>query len=140
MLQLLDELTNAAGRWRQFDPFHRGFANLFDDPFSLTHNSERLPLNVYANEDTVKAVVRAPGWKAEWFNISVEGDKVLLKGETRHERGEDGYAYENLSRVVNLPFRVEPKTVKASYVNGLLTVEMSRREQDKPRKIAVQAA
>jgi len=141
MLQLLDELTNVADRWRPFDRLHRGFADLFTDPFGQALNGERTPINIYANEDALKVVVRAPGWQPEWFDLAVEGSKLYIKGETKHDvQGEGGYAYESLNRMVNLPFRVDANSVQASYANGLLTIDMTRREQDKPRKIAIRTA
>jgi HSP20 family protein len=131
MLQLLDELTYGSP-WRNFDRLHRELSRAFN-PFVVKN---RAPVNVYANEDAVKVLVNIPGWKAEWFELSVEGTKLLLKGEEKDVDHEPM----RLNRVINLPFGIQEDSVAATYKDGMLTVDLKRSEQDKPKKIAIQSA
>ena len=59
------------------------------------------------------------------------------KGETCHRRERPAGEF---VRTLQLPFRADAGGVKASYKNGLLRLTVPRSEEEKPRKIAVQAA
>jgi HSP20 family protein len=95
------------------------------------------PINVYTNDDTVKVVAQMPGWQAEWFDISVEGNQLHLKGESRVNEG-SAKKVRTLSRMVRLPFRAQADRVDASYKNGLLVLDLHKSEEDRPKKIAIQ--
>jgi HSP20 family protein len=49
-------------------------------------------------------------------------------------------AYGTFSRTVQLPFRVDPDKVQARFDNGILQIELERREVDRPKKIEIRAA
>jgi HSP20 family protein len=49
-------------------------------------------------------------------------------------------AYGTFSRTVQLPFRVDPDKVQARFDNGILQIELERREADRPKKIEIRAA
>jgi HSP20 family protein len=136
MLQLLDELTFGSP-WRNFDRLHRELEGFCSPVFKRN----LAPVNVYTRDDAAKVVVTLPGWKAEWFDLSVQGDKLTLSGETRFEdEKNENRSTVRLNRVVNLPFRVKEDGITATYKDGLLTVDLQRHEADKPRKIAINAA
>lgn len=98
----------------------------------------RTLVNVYANEDAARVMVSVPGWNAEWFDLSTEGNRLVIKGESQFEGKNQPKI--TIDRVVNLPFRVDDASVSASYKNGMLQIDLKRAESDKPRKIAVTAA
>jgi HSP20 family protein len=141
-LGIMDELTCASNPWRDFDRFRRDLGQLLPFSFNPFVSRDRSPLNIYTGTDAVKVVVSVPGWNAAWFDLSVKGNKLHLAGKTQFEAVADGEEpiQETLNRVVTLPFRVADDQVQASYRNGLLTIDMVRSEQDKPKKIAIVAA
>jgi HSP20 family protein len=49
-------------------------------------------------------------------------------------------AYGAFSRVVQLPFRIDPDKVQARFNNGVLEIELQRLEADRPRRIEIRAA
>jgi HSP20 family protein len=112
----------------------------FFSPLQLDSRSVdcRALVNVYANNDKARVIVSLPGWKAEWFDLSVEGDHLEVSGKSKYENEQKSEL--NFKRKINLPFRVEDGKVEANYKNGLLTIDLERSEQDKPRKIVVNAA
>jgi len=139
MLQLLDDLS-FTNPWRELDRLSRDLDRIF--PRNMLVSRDRRPLNIYTSDDHAKVVVSVPGWQPEWFDISVVGNKLFIKGETRYEADDGGQnpPQEKLNRVVNLPFRLQEDTVAAAYENGLLAIDLERRESDKPKKIAITAA
>ena len=139
MLQLLDELTT----WNPFREFDRflGMNRVVPDNLSWTGNVNKAPVNVYANDDAVKVMVRIPGWNPEWFDLALEDRQLTIGGETNFEGDEaEGRPHLKLNRVVNLPFRVDSDSVRAVYNRGILTVTMQRSELDRAKKIEIASA
>ena len=137
MLQLLNELTSW-NPWRDLERIQWDMSRWL--PESISGN--RAPVNIYSNGDGLKVVVRIPGWRAEWFDLSVEGNRLELRGEPSKEAVSQDQAapYFSLKRVINLPYRVKTDNVTANYDNGMLIVDLHRHDQDKPKKIKVAAA
>jgi HSP20 family protein len=88
-----------------------------------------------------------PGAEAKDVDISIQGDELTLrakvnvtepaKNEMVHRRERP---YGEFARTLQLPFRAESRNVKAHYRNGILRVTVPRSEEDKPRKVAIEAA
>ena len=49
-------------------------------------------------------------------------------------------AYGRFSRVIQLPFQVDPDRVEARMQDGVLQIELHRPEADKPRRVQIKAA
>ena len=95
------------------------------------------------NEVVVKAEI--PGVKKEDIQISLTGNVMTIKGETRHEEKEekgDYYRCEisrgSFSRMLTLPADVDDTKAKAEVRDGMLEVTLPKLEQAKTRDIKVQ--
>jgi HSP20 family protein len=104
-------------------------------------------MNVWASEDGLTINAEVPGVSAEDIDISVVGETLTLTGErkmdelkesSRYHRQERGYG--KFTRSIQLPFPVDVSQVDASFVNGVLSIDLPRAEEDKPKKIAVKSA
>ena len=85
-----------------------------------------------------------PGMKREDFNIAVEGNRFILRGERKEERKEDkkGYHYSerrygSFARAFTLPVEINAEQVQASYKNGVLEVVLPKSPKEKSKKIEV---
>ena len=103
------------------------------------------PVNLWLGENSVVVTAELPGIGADDVDISVQGDMLTLRGERKPESA-DGASwhrrervYGRFSRSIQLPFRVDHDKVKARFDNGVLEIELTRPEADKPRKISVKA-
>jgi HSP20 family protein len=94
-------------------------------------------------------VVRAelPGLKQEDIQITLVDDTLTLKGERRRESEvhEEGYsrterAYGTFQRTLVLPSVVDAAKVRAKYKDGVLEIELPKKEEAKPREIKVQVS
>jgi HSP20 family protein len=104
-------------------------------------------MNVWSSPDGIVIDAELPGVDPKDVDISVVGDELTLrgrvnaqdtgKGETWHRRERPSGEF---SRRLQLPFRAEAGAVKATYKNGVLRLIVPRREEEKPKKIAVEAA
>jgi HSP20 family protein len=97
-------------------------------------------------EDDKRLVVRLelPGMDKTDFDIEVSNDQLLVRGEKRFEReSTEGRwrllqcAYGAFHRAVALPVPVKGDEARATYVNGVLRVELPKAEPGQPRTISV---
>lgn len=132
MKHLVKHLANAS--FLDLDWIDREF-NRFIEPLQSAHASR---INIYNKDGEAKVLVSLPGWKGEWFDISVENNKLHIKGESKFEGPEERNF--SLNRTVNLPFRIDNDLVEANYTNGLLEINIKRAAEDAPRKIKINVA
>ena len=111
----------------------------------VAHNDT--PLAIWIGEEGGKIRMPLPGIAPDKLDISVLGEVVTLRGQRDAEpaSSDESYLRRELhhgafNRRVKLPFRVDAQAVKASYVDGILTVTLPRLAADKPQHINVQAA
>lgn len=134
--------------WREMDRLQREMNRLFDTSFSRgTRTPTGYPaLNIWTSEEDAVITAEVPGLDPEDLEISVMGETLTLSGErkpddlpegARYHRRERGYG--RFTRSVQLPFQVDADNVEASFEHGVLTIHLPRSEEEKPRKIAVQA-
>jgi HSP20 family protein len=103
-----------------------------------------LPLNVYEEGDNYVVETHLPGLKPEDVDVSVEGNTLTIRGETKAEteRKERNYLmrehrYGRFERSLRLPDTVDPNRAQANFENGVLRLSFPKTEQAKPRKIAI---
>lgn len=103
------------------------------------------PINIYNQGDKAVLLAEVPGVKAEDIELTVLGDSVTLKCERTEQTKEDERYYRkerptgSFMRTVTLPDAVDPDSVKAEYLNGVLKVEMSKAKEAKAKKIQIKS-
>ncbi len=104
------------------------------------------PIDVYqtTNEVVVKAAL--PGKKPEEVDITITGDILTIKGETKAEEKierEDylyrEHRYGTFNRSVTLPSGLNTDKAEADFNNGILTLTIPKSEETKPKQIKVKA-
>lgn len=86
-----------------------------------------------------------PGVASESLDVTVSGRELTIKGERsapesgerryhRHERG-----FGTFSRTVELPGEVDAEALSASLKHGVLTIELTKAAESKPKQIQVKA-
>jgi HSP20 family protein len=145
----------AAGALTRFSPGEKSqlpAGSEVDDPPFLPGAASWAMLGGDVFEDERRVVVRleAPGMEREDFDVQVIGEALVVRGEKKFERetsegGSEGRwrvlqcAYGSFHRSVPLPAPVQADAAKASYRNGVLRVELPKREAAAPqaRRIAI---
>lgn len=94
------------------------------------------------NELVVKADL--PDVNEKEIDIRVENNLLTVRGERKFEKNvsEDNYlrverTYGSFSRSFSLPNTINAEAIKAEYKNGVLTVNLPKREESKPRQVKV---
>ena len=109
-------------------------------------------MDLVENADAYVATVELPGVRKEDIDVQVNGKVLTIKGvrhdETRDEdkNREDVRVYRQESmygefqRSISLPVAADPSKVSARLEQGVLTLELPKREELKPKKIDVKIA
>lgn len=107
--------------------------------------ARRYPLvNVGETEDGYRVVALAPGVDPTSFEVTVKDNILTVAGEKRPTEGIGAEQYHRSERAVGrfvrsleMPSPVDPEKVRATYNNGLLTIELEKHAAAKPRQIPV---
>lgn len=104
-----------------------------------------LAAEIKETDNDVVVRVEAPGMEADEFDIEVQDQHLVVKGEKRISRDSDeGHyhiterAYGYFERVLPLPAGVEDSDATASYRRGVLTVCLPKHSSAVSRRIDVQ--
>jgi HSP20 family protein len=88
--------------------------------------------------------VELPGLTKEDIDVSLEANVLTVSGERRFTKDESKETYHRLerfygkfSRSFRLPRKVDAGSVKASFADGLLVLELPKTEESRPRHIAI---
>ena len=88
--------------------------------------------------------VDLPGLSKADIGLTVEEENLTLSGERNFAAPTEGETYNRVersfgkfSRTFQLPANADTTDVKANFRDGVLTIELSKREEAKPREIIV---
>ena len=105
------------------------------------------PYGVDIREDQDHFYVEAelPGFKKDEVDVTLEDQTLTISAERRSEKTEEKKGelllnerrYARFLRSFTLPPTVNDQTVNAKLSDGVLTITLNKREETKPRKIAV---
>jgi HSP20 family protein len=117
----------------------------FDDFFNMSWPTEELrnletftpALNVRENESAYFVEAELPGVDKEGIDVTIKDNTLFLKGEkkTFNEETKEDYhhierTYGSFHRAVPLAKDADAEKVKADFKNGLLTIEIGKKDQD----------
>lgn len=98
------------------------------------------------HEDADNFIIRAelPGLKREDIEVSLQDGALIISGERKSEKVEEGVEihrqerfYGKFQRALTLPTPVAVDKVKAQYKDGVLTITLPKTEEAKPKQIDV---
>ena len=106
-------------------------------------------VNIREADDKYWLEVAAPGMRKEDFKVMLEDGMLTVSTEQKQEneaKDEHGrytkreFSYHSFSRSFRLPDSCEPEHIQARYVDGVLHLEIPKKEEAKrraPRQIAI---
>ena len=137
-------------RTNPFEDLRRMEARLFEPffrfPFFAEENRGTAwnpPVDVVEEQDKLILKMEIPGIDEKDLRITFEDGLLSVSGERQFERKEDrNYhrierAYGSFTRSFSLPRTVDGAQIAASYRNGVLEIEVPKREDAKPKQIAI---
>jgi HSP20 family protein len=125
---------------------------LFNDGFERRGEESSLTawapaVDIYETEHELVVKADLPEIDPKDLDIRVENNILTIRGERKFEKKvkEDNYlrverAYGSFARSFTLANTVNSDAIKADYQNGVLTLNIPKREEAKPKQIKVNVA
>ena len=96
-------------------------------------------VNIQETEDNFLVEVAAPGKAKEDFNIELDNDVLTISSESKKENTEEEkgkftrreFSYSTFKRAFSLPETVDSAKINASYENGVLLINLPKKEEAK---------
>lgn len=132
---------------------HLAFNNLLGDVFpqmpSLYKHDVRqaVPVNIRETEKEYLLEVVAPGLKKEDFAVNLDKNLLTVSAETKEETVNEGekqirkeFRFQGFKRSFTLDEKINADGISAQYVNGILTLNLPKKEEVKPatKQITIQ--
>jgi HSP20 family protein len=102
------------------------------------------PVDIAEEKDRILITAELPGFKEDEIEIQAENGMLTLRGERKFEKETDSRSYHRVERSYgqfvrsfSLPNNVDRERIRADFSNGLLKVELPKREDAKPRTIKI---
>jgi HSP20 family protein len=127
---------------KSFDGLFRDFFQEFPSTLSKAVREEVFqfpPVNITEKPDSYLAELAAPGFEKADFKINVEGNTLTISTSKKEEKSESTdkairkeYSYKAFQRSFTLDDKINVENITASYENGILKVNLPKREETKP--------
>jgi HSP20 family protein len=141
-------------RWQPFSDMvtlRQAMDRLFEDGFvrpsqliATFGDGAGTPIDMYQTDESVVVKATLPGIKPEEVDITISGDTLTIKGETRTEKEvkKENYfrqeiSYGAFNRNILLPSSLQTDKADATFENGVLTLNIPKAEDAKPKQIKV---
>ncbi len=137
--------------FRGMDQLRREMDRLWDQAYGSERQRRRAGvfplLNISEDQDHVYVRAELAGVRPEDIDITLEENKLLLRGERKIPTEEKVVGYHrrereagSFRRVVRLPDRLDASKVEAVFKDGILTITLAKPEEVKPKQITVKTA
>ena len=102
------------------------------------------PMDLSETDSTYRVRVDLPGVRRENVKVNTEGNRLTISGERQREKREDGRDFLRVERsagsfyrAMTLPAGIDSDKAKASFENGVLTIEMPKIEKKTTKQIKI---
>src|SRR5262245_46172282 len=135
--------------FRELNMFPGRFARFLDKDWDKAMSTKEWnqSVDIFENENNIVVKVEVPGMNAKDFDVRIENNVLMVKGERKFEKEtkEENYhrverEYGSFSRSFELPTRVTEDKVTAEYKDGILKIVLPKKEEVKPKSIKIEAA
>lgn len=132
---------------------NRAFPTFWDDFFdnrwanhtTPAFNGMHLPaVNIREDDEGYTLELAVPGMDKEDFKIDLDHDLLSISSEeksTSEDQDKDGkytrkeFSYRSFKRTFTLPETVDREAIKASYKDGVLFINIPKKEEAKPKPV-----
>lgn len=141
-------MMNDFGSFMRFqNEMNRLFESFFDDMPSQRSYAAGYPgVNLWEDGDSAYVEAELPGLGMDDVEVLVTGNEVTINGERKMPEQENvSYhrrerALGRFTRTLTLPWEIDADKVQAKLVDGVLTVQLPKRESCKPKKVKLLSA
>ena len=139
-------------RWNRFrntSNLQEQVNRLFESSFPAKGEASALTtwapaVDIYETENELVIKADLPEVNEQELDVRVENNTLTIGGERKFDDKvkEENYlrverSYGSFSRSFSLPTTVNTEAIKAEYKNGVLTVELPKRAESKPKQVKI---
>ena len=115
--------------------FYPQIPSLFKDDFR-----QAIPVNVKERQTEYVLEIIAPGFEKEDFEVSLDKNLLTVSGSKKEIGNKEGeklvrneYEFKAFKRSFTLDEKIAAESISAQYVNGVLSLNLPKREEVKPQ-------
>jgi HSP20 family protein len=135
--------------FREYRALQDRFSRAYGSSVPARRDEESLgtwlpPVDVAEDKDRIVLTAELPGFREDQIEIQMENGVLTLRGERKFEEEKEGRSYHRLERSYGqfvrsftLPSNVNREAIEANFSDGLLEIELPKREEAKPRQIRI---
>src|SRR4051812_3158312 len=123
---------------RVFQDFNRGSDEL------TTSGSFVPAVDIYEDANGITLKMEVPGVSQQDINVSLENNTLTVSGERKFEKNEKEENFHRIelrygafTRSFSLPNTVDVEKAHANYENGILSIQLAKKAEAKPKQIKV---
>jgi HSP20 family protein len=125
---------------------HRDFADMFENFFNDSFLSDRMisrvpAVNIAESEGQYHIELAAPGLKKDDFKLDLDRNVLTISAEKTSEQEDNQrqynkreYSYTSFVRSFTLPDSADDAQIDASYSDGVLKIDVAKKEEAKSVK------
>jgi len=120
------------------------FSPAFFEGFGRFSQDWRPSVDISENDEKIIVKAEIAGMKKDDIHDSLKNDVLTIEGEKTANRDEEQdnlhiseRRYGKFIRSFKLPAQVDRKKIEASYKDGVLTLELPKTEEAKPKEIEI---
>jgi len=144
----ISRFIDNGNRVKTLDPWVNNLIdNLFYDASASGRSISKAPaVNVAETKEGFQVEFAVPGFNKDEFKINVEKDLLTVSGEHKAEDLEESkkysrkeFSYSSFKRSFTLPETVDVNKIEANYKDGVLSLLVGKKEEEKPviKEIAI---
>jgi HSP20 family protein len=132
---------------RKGSNFERTIEEMFRSLSPVFTLSERLwkpQMDIYETGDEIIVLAEIAGVNKEDLEVEISSKAIKISGERTVTQRIDGAVYRlaeiqygKFERLLFLPVLIDPETVSASYLNGMLQIRLSKISMNKIKKVTI---
>ena len=135
----LVKFNNNKGANALLPGFNDVFESIFNDTFFNDRMVARVPaVNISETAENYHLELAAPGLKKQDFKISLDRQVLNISVEQQNESSEEGkrfskkeFSYTSFVRSFTLPELADHSRIEAAYEDGVLKVDIAKKEEAK---------
>ena len=128
-------------RFNTLEPFFR--FPFFPEETAAPASTWNPAVDVHEEKEKIVVKVEAPGVDEKDLRVMFEDGILTVTGERQFERKEDSNyhrierAYGSFTRSFTLPRSIDASQIAANYRNGVLEIEVPKKEESRPKQISI---
>ena len=102
-------------------------------------------VDVYEDEQKLMLKLEVPGIRQEDLDVRIENQLLTVRGERRFEAEEKEENFHRIerrfgtfARTFTLPVSVDTASIAAKYENGVLAIQLAKKEAAKPKQVKIE--